>query len=297
MAAPLYNLRAFQLALIVARLLPRRLGQAIAPLIGFAVVRRNPSALDALRENLGRATGRTGTELENLCAENIANFSRMLADYFYYSSRSSRAGQALLGHWSGFEHLAAARDAGKGILLLTGHLGNWELGGVLLAHRGITMNVITLDEPSSALTEWRDAYRRRIGIKTIAVGPGRDFAFVEMIQALKRGECLAMLVDRPYAGTGSPVQLFGAPTEFSSAASLLWQHTGATVVPAFVTRMRHGRYLGRALPAVAMRDKREPGGGLVENTQTIASAFESVIRECPDQWYNYAPLWKSEPRA
>src|SRR3954463_9411356 len=261
-AAPLYNLRAFQLALLVARLLPRALGQGIAPLIGFAIARRNPGAFEAIRQNLGLATRRRGADLENLCADNIASFSRMLADYFYYSSRPPWAAQALLARWSGYEHLGAAREAGKGIILVTGHLGNWELGGVLLALRGFAVNVITLDEPTTNLTAWRDGYRRRLGIKTIPVGPGRDFAFVEMIQVLRRGECLAMLVDRPYAGTGSPVELFGQPTEFSSAAALLAQHTGAAVIPAFVTRMRRGRYEAIALPPVPMPGKREPGGGI-----------------------------------
>jgi KDO2-lipid IV(A) lauroyltransferase len=277
--------------------LPRAAGQAIAPVVAAAVDRKNPAARAALRENLRVATGRTGTALERLCDENIANFSRMLADYFYYSSRPPRSGQALLGAWNGFEHLAAAKAAGKGILLVTGHLGNWELGGVLLAHRDIAMNVITLDEPTTALTAWREGYRRRVGIKTIPVGPGRDFAFVEMIQALRRGECLAMLVDRPYAGTGSPVTLFGRETEFSGAAALLWQHTGATVIPAFVTQMRRGRYEARALPPVAMKPKNEPGGGVPANTQSIASVFQSVIREFPDQWYNYVPIWKNESPA
>ena len=50
-----------------------------------------------------------------------------------------------------------------------------------------------------------------------------------MIQTLRRNEFLAMLVDRPYAGTGAPVQFFGQQTEFSTAPALLWQHTGAAV--------------------------------------------------------------------
>jgi KDO2-lipid IV(A) lauroyltransferase len=157
----------------------------------------------------------------------------MLADYFYCSCRAPERADALLGEWHGKEHLLAARDGGKGAIVVTGHLGNWELGGILLALRGLPMTVVTLDEPSSALTAWRDAYRRRLGIKTIAVGPGREFAFVEMIQTLRRGECLAMLVDRPYPGTGAAVQLFGRQTEFSSGPALLWQHTGAPVVPAY----------------------------------------------------------------
>ena len=91
MAAPLYNLRAFQLALVTARLTPRAFGQLLAPLIGFGIARRNPAAHEAIRKNLAQATGLKGVALEDLCAANIANFSRMLADYFYYSSRPPRS--------------------------------------------------------------------------------------------------------------------------------------------------------------------------------------------------------------
>jgi KDO2-lipid IV(A) lauroyltransferase len=113
-------------------------------------------------------------------------------------------------------------------------LGNWELGGVLLALRGFQMNVVTLEEPTTELTRWRDAYRRRVGIRTNAVGPGHDFAFVELIRTLRSGGMVAMLVDRPYTGSGVPVEFFGRTTEFSTGPALLWQHTGAAVIPAFV---------------------------------------------------------------
>ncbi len=295
MATPLYNLAAFRLAWLFARLFPRWVSLNTAPLIAAGIDRRAPAGRNAIRENLRIATGRSGADLEQLCTTNIRNFSRMLSDYFYYSSRSPRAGEALLGAWSGWEHFAAAVEAKRGIILVTGHLGNWELGGVLLTQRGIPVTVITLDEPSSALTEWREGYRRRVGIKTIAVGPGRDFAFVEMMQVLRRGECLAMLVDRPYEGTGAPVRLFGRETQFSTGPALLAQHTGAAVIPAFVTLMPNGRYQAQALPPVPMRAKGEPGGSVAENTQTIASVFESVIGDTPAQWYYYVPLWNSSP--
>src|SRR4051794_10826490 len=63
MPAPLYNLRAFQLALIVARLTPRAFGQFLAPFVARSVARRNPAARDAIRENLRQSTGLTGAAL------------------------------------------------------------------------------------------------------------------------------------------------------------------------------------------------------------------------------------------
>ncbi len=295
MRTSLYTLRSFQAALVLGRLLPRRLFHFLGLLLGRRAAPPGSPVFEILRANLRAVTGLEAGPLERLCLRNLDEFSHTLADYFLFSSRPPAYAQRLLAEWSGWEHLAAAREAGRGILLVTGHLGHWELGGALLSARGLPMTIITLDEPSTELTRWRDAYRQRLGIKTIAVGPGREFAFVEMIATLRRNECLAMLVDRPYAGTGLPVRFFDETVEFSSAAALLWQHTGAAVIAAFVTRGAGGRYTSWAEPPVplaALPDKRT---ALVANTQRIASVFETIIRRFPEQWFNYAPAFPAPP--
>ena len=290
----LYSSIGFKLAFIYAQLMPRASAQWLAPRIAAAIYKRLPQSKTALHANLARITGLRGPELDALCCENVENFSRMLADYFLcMGPRAVPRAEALLADLRGWEHLAAARAAGRGTIIVTGHLGHWELGGILLAQRGLPLAVVTLDEPTPELTRWRDAFRQRLGIRTIAVGPGREFAFVEMIQALRRNECVAMLVDRPYAGTGTPVRLFGHETEFSSAPALLAKHTGAAVLPAFVLRQPGGRYISVAEPAVPMSATAD----LAANTQRIASAFEPSIRGHPAQWFHYVPIWSKNEAA
>ena len=293
----LYTLAGFKAAFAVAHLLPRPAAQALAAFVGRTAYRRKADAQAALRANLQLVTGLSGAALDALCAENVANFSRMLADYFLCAGADAgRHCDALIESWSGLENLAAARAAGRGTIIVTGHLGHWELGGLVLARRGLPLTVITLEEPSTGLTRWREACRRRLGIKTITVGPGHPFAFVEMIQTLRRNELLAMLVDRPYAGTGAPVRLFGHATEFSTAPALLAQHTGAAVLPAFVLRQPGGRYISVADPIVPMPATADPRADLAANTQRLATAFESIIRQHPAQWFHYVPIWSpTEP--
>ena len=286
----LYSLRAFKLGLVLARILPRPLAQALAPRIARFIHTRRAATRAALRGNLRLITS-DGAGLDALCADNVANFSRMLADYFLCAATAGGCADRLLERWSGIEHIEAARARGKGVILVTAHLGNWELGGILLARHGLPLNVVTLEEPSGELTRWRDTYRRRLGIKTIAVGPGHDFTFVEMLHALRRNEIVAMLVDRPYAGSGTPVTLFGQRTEFSSAPALLWQHTDAAVVPAFVLQTAGGRYVSFADPMLAFAPDADPRAAIAANTQRLATHFETIIRQHPEQWFNYVPLF------
>lgn len=292
----LYSLRGFKAAFAFAHLFPRFFNHWLATRIGLTAYARSPEAQMALRANLALVTGLAGADLDALCEENVANFSRMLADYFLCAGADATTQAAALSHGrSGQENLAAALAGGKGAIVVTGHLGHWELGGLMLARHGVPLTVITLEEPSTGLTRWREACRRQLGIKTITVGPGHPFAFVEMIQTLRRNELLAMLVDRPYSGTGTPVNFFGHRTEFSTAPALLHQHTGAAVLPAFVVQDNAGGYLTLAEPLIPMDDRTDTHAALAINTQCIATVFENIIRRYPEQWFNYVPIWRDAP--
>lgn len=290
MRNPLYNLSIFKFGYALAQFVPRPVAQRVADGFAWWSLRNVPTLRPTLRGNLGVATGRTGEALDALVAENVRIFSRMLADYFLCSGNRAHRARGLVAEWAGLEHLEAARARGKGTIIVTGHVGHWELGGLLLALGGNPLTVVTLPEPTPELMRWREAARRSIGIGTIAVGPGNDFAFVEMLRVLRGNGVLAMLVDRPYSGTGMPVRQFGRETQFSTAAATLAHHTGASIIPAFVLRRPDSRYVATAHPPVEqesgpLRDTLKP------NVQRIAHLFESLIRQHPEQWFNYVPLF------
>lgn len=290
---PGYTGAGFRLGYGVARRLPRSVCREIGSAIALASYFGNGQSRAALRENLGQVVGANASTLERICRDNFRNFGRMLADYFACAGADAPEIRALLSEWHGVENLRAGLALGQGVVLVTAHLGNWELGGTLLALDGWPINIVTLEEPTGELTRMRDDYRKRLGIRTIALGEN-IFAFVEMIAALRRNEIVCMLVDRPYGDTGVPVEFFGRTTRFSNAPALLWKHTGAAVIPAFVLQNGQGRYQAFAEPAVPLKALADRHENLVKNTQLIASVFEAIIRPHPEQWFNYVPIWKNE---
>jgi KDO2-lipid IV(A) lauroyltransferase len=283
---PWYRLDTFRIALRLVSMLPRDIAQEIAGAIGRAGYDLAASGREAARANLGRITGLRDLMLDEVCRENFDRFLRTLSDYFFCSVAPPEKIRRLVSEWNGFEHIVAARNRGNGGILITGHIGNWELGGILLALEGVPLTVVTLEEPDSGLTQWREAYRRRLGIKTVSVGAADPFSFVGIVSALRRNEFVALLVDRPYGAAAVPVQFFGAPACFSSAPTLLWQHTGAEVIPAFVLQKPGGSYVSLLAPAVAMDTD------AAANAQRIAAVFETVVRRNPEQWFNYVSIWK-----
>ncbi|HWB60530.1 MAG TPA: lysophospholipid acyltransferase family protein [Chthoniobacteraceae bacterium] len=289
---PCYNLGTFRTAYYLANILPRPIAQVLAGWIGRMSYAMKKKSREAQRENLRLVSGKEGSALDHLCQQNFENFVKMLADYFYCTCGDGSRAQRLQEERSGDDLIKAAFERGKGVIFVTAHIGNWELGGILLALMKVPLTVVSLEEPTTELTRWRDSYRRRLGIKTIMVGSSDQFSFVEMIRTLRNNEGVAMLVDRPYAGSGTPVQFFGKETCFSTAPALLWQHTDATVLPAFVLQNKKGRYLAFAEKAIPMRRYDDQREGLAANTQLVATAFEAIIREHPEQWFNYVPIWK-----
>lgn len=205
-----------------------------------------------------------------------------------------------LEDWSidltGWDLFASAQARGRGVLILTPHLGNWELGGPLLTRRGVRLLVLTQPEPGAGFTELRRASRARWGIETLVVRQDA-FAFVEVIQRLQEGATVALLIDRPPPPTAVTVELFGRPFLASVAAAELARASGCTLLGASLLRKADG-YRVEILPEFTY-DRRALGEREARRqlTQQILRAFEPLIRQHLDQWYHFVPIWPETPVA
>ncbi|MGH7971041.1 MAG: HAD-IC family P-type ATPase, partial [Limisphaerales bacterium] len=196
----------------------------------------------------------------------------------------------LFGPTSGWEHFLEAQAQKRGILLVTPHLGNWEFGGPLLRQRGVRLQVLTLAEPGADFTRLRQGSRARWDIETLVIGDD-PFAFLDVIRRLEDGATVALLLDRPPAPSAVTVQLFGRPFAASVAVAELARASGCILLPVYLPRV-NGRYEAHILPPVpyeraTLRDR----AARQQLTQTLISVFEPLIRQYPDQWYHFIPVW------
>jgi KDO2-lipid IV(A) lauroyltransferase len=118
------------------------------------------------------------------------------------------------------------------------------------------------------------------------VGPGA-------IRALRRGEILALLIDTPALGNGVTVDFFGAPCEVPTGPARIALHTGARVIPAALVRIKgHDHLIQPVLDFELRYDKTDDEKADVRNlTQKIMRSLEQMVRQYPDQWFIFRPMW------
>lgn len=282
----LYSGTLWRRAVGVARLLPPPCLDWLGTRLASAYSHWAPNRLETVRRNLEPVVGAAASRAA--ARELFWNFGLKLSDLWRLEAGLPVGDKLAAG--VGASEFRRAVSSGKGALLLTAHIGNWEFGAPLLAQMGARLLVVTQAEPGADLTRMRLESRRRAGVETLVIGED-PFAFVELMRRLDKGEIVALLVDRPPHPASVKVELFGRPFAASTAPADLARATGCVLLPVVLPRVG-GRYEARALEPIAYDRRgihsREARAGF---TQEIMAAFEPMIREFATQWYHFVPLW------
>ncbi len=252
-----------------------------------------PRERAAARRNLGRVTGRSGLASFRLAYRLFWNFSRFLVAYSEmrdlaldrFRSRLSQADEVE----EGLHRLLAE---GRGIIIMTMHLGHWDLGLKHLTAFGRPVHAVMLSEDPEEITRYADEARRSPGLRVHQTG-GDPLLAVELMLALKRGEIVAVQVDRPAGRNVLSTPLFGAPAPLPTGPVQLAMATGAPLVPAFVLLDHGNRFRTLLLPPLRLEAPRagEEDQALREGMQRMARVMESVVSQYPDQWFNFYDVW------
>jgi len=271
----------YRLGFFMANRVPRPLLYSLADFVGDASRIRYGARDENVRHNLRSAFPEAAPrEIASLSKRIFRNYARSLVDFGRYRGLSPREIEGEIARVDGAECIDPAARAGKGIVLVTGHVGNWELGGLYFVSRGWKVNVVGLPDAAPEIDSLRNEYRTRYDVRTILLD-GSPFSALEMMAALRRGELVAMLVDRWGNGNAVRADLFGRPFFFPRGPFVLSRATGAPILPAFVVR-EGGSYVGILdEPFVAEERDDEP------YARRVARSLERIVRKFPDQWYNF----------
>jgi len=275
-----YSASAFSFLSRISSLVGRRLSGGMATRVARAYCATQPGVVRTVADNL-RLLDRSSSTSDAVRV--FENFATTLADYFWLAGRSRDEAYSLADIEGSLPALAS------GAILATGHYGFFEFGALVLTRAGLPVSVVTDAEPTSELTRWRAAYRKRWGAETIELG-GDAFASLRAAGALEAGRLTAMLVDRPVGGRSLPVQIPGGVISFSMAPAILSWMTGCPVIPVSVRRTAAGRYVVRTGEPVSADRSTPRDGAIADCTRRVADALVQDFLSDPLQWYQFIPL-------
>lgn len=275
------------------RILPRGAARRVGAAIGWGAYR----GLGRLRrvglQNLRLAfPEETEAERERTLRLEYRNLGHLLAEFCKMPGYTAEGASRFI-RYEGLENYRRARDRGKGVLVLTGHLGAWELSSFYHSLMGMPMGMVIrrLDNPLV------DAFVNRIrclhGNRVIHKD---DFAR-GLIASMRAGETVGILMDTnmtPPQGVFAP--FFGVPACTASGMARVALRTGAAVVPGFLLwESAEKKYVLRFGEEVALVDTGDAEGDALANTARFTAVIEGYIRRYPEQWLWMHRRWKTRP--
>jgi len=214
------------------------------------------------------------------------NFAKYLVDFFRFEKldRSFIDRKVKLENLENFDQ---ALKKGKGVIVLTAHLGNWELGGVVIAQLGYPFWAVALPHKSKMVNDFFDRQRNRKGVKVIAMGK----AVRSCISEIRKNHMVALVGDRDFTEKGVVVDFFNKPTHFPEGPAALSLMTGAPIVPGFMLRNPDDSFTLRIEKPLSFQPSPDKKKDLIELVAMYNKIFEGYILKYPDQWYVFRNFW------
>ncbi len=281
-----------RLSVLVVSLIPFHLGQRIGRVLGrlFAPVLKGrfKVSLEGLRTAYGSEL--TEKELIDLNRRVILHFSQMAFEVPHIL-RLRRENLSKYVVFENEKRLFNALEKGKGVFILTGHFGNWELMSAAMAVR--------IEKPGAVVARPIDFYPAERIISDLRSNFGTDIipkqrGIRKILKAVQENRAVGILLDQNVAWyEGVFVPFFGKLACTNKGLALMAQKTGTPVVPVFSVRQKDGRYLisfGEEVEAVRRGNK---VGDIEETTNVYMKIIERQIRRHPDHWFWFHRRWKT----
>lgn len=191
----------------------------------------------------------------------------------------------------GWENMEAALAKGKGVIALTGHLGNWELLGAYIGSKTPTVAVAQnlYDSRFDELVTWMRSEKLQVPMIK------RGLALRGILEALKENKTVFALVDQDTGKDGVFVPFFGKPAWTQSGVARIAYKTGAALVPAFVVRGTDNEFELHIEREIEIPHSEDLEKDVLETVRRYTEVVEAYVKTYPDQWMWMHERWKTKP--
>lgn len=192
----------------------------------------------------------------------------------------------------GTEYIEAALNLNKGVVILTGHIGNWEWMGATLAACGYPSTTIVKKQPNAQFTRLMNEFRENAGLEVFARGGSE---MIRAAKAMKQKKLLGFLADQDGGFNGVPVDFMGQMSSAVLGPATFAYKFGAPVVPVFASRKPEGGHIVHILEPLYYEDTGHEEEDLYRLTERTVRVTENFIKEHPAEWVWFQHRWNTKP--
>ncbi len=184
--------------------------------------------------------------------------------------------------------------AGERILLMTAHLGNWELGAVMLGQVEIPLAIIYVPDEFEQAEQFRSHMRTMSNVSEIPLPADDRFASLAVLRAFGEGRVVALQGDRDFRDSGVELPFFGALASFPTGPFHLARMTGAVLLPTFIAYAPDLRFEIEHGAQITVARTADRDGDVRAAMEQWVATLEWAVRKWPTQWYTFYDFWPQE---
>ena len=281
----------YKLGYFLSKILPRRMCYVLVEIVTMIAYSASKTSRRELKENLRIVFDEKASEeyLDKMVFRVFRNFGKHLADFFKVTKYSKDS----LSKYVKFinkQYIDECLSEGKGVILLSLHIGNWELGGAALGASGYPISAIVLEHQDKKTDELFVNQRGINKVKSIPIGP----KVKECFRALKKNEIVGIVGDKDYTKTGIEINFFGKKAIIPKGPAIFAVKTGAPVIVCGTIRKNDYEFEMIFAEPIKYKLTGNTEKDVIEIMKIYIKYFEDFIRGNPDQWYAFRKIWNQE---
>lgn len=279
----------YKLGQLMVHLLPLRVAYAVGQFLSDCHYCLSAEDRRCVTNNL-QALGVSLKDIPLVTREVFRNFGRYLVEFFRMRKTVTPKylkEQIKVEHFERFEEVASR---GKGGILLTAHIGNWELGAAVMSSLGYQFTAIALPHKERTVNNFFNQQREAWGIRIVPM----QHAVRKCLEALRQNQWVGLLADRDFSSNGETMTFLGKKSLIPKGAAVLSAKTGAAILPAFFIRNAQEGFTllidQPIYPPTVFQDN-VPDNIVLDLMQKYKGVIEDVIRRYPAQWLMFREFW------
>jgi len=229
----------------------------------------------------------THDQRRRVARQSYRNAGRTLAEYILLPSLRPGQLEQIVEQVEGLGYADLVEAGRKPVIVLTGHIGNWELMGAHFARMGYSLKVFAKPLHNPRIESALLHTRRSLGLDVLYTGEGLKPA----VRHLREGGILVFLADQDARKAGVAISFFGKPASTALGPAVFAQLTRAPIVPVFAIRVGTSRHRFVIFPPIQPLTGLDRNAALEQLTRSHVEALESIIRQHPEQYFWFHRRW------